>query len=264
MPGRAGPGASDGAEPGLETVLGKAAALLFAFGPDEAQLTLTELASRTGVAKPTVHRVAGDLVALRLLERTGIGYRLGSRLFELGMRASVERGLLEVATPFLEDVRERTRETVHLAVLEGTEVVYVAKLGGHGQASTPSRLGGRMPLHCTALGKALLAHAGPEVQEAVLTGPLARRTSRTVVAAGLLRGQLEAVRERGVAFEYEESVVGVVCVASAVLDAEDRPVAAISATGPITRFDPSRHAGAVRAAAAGVAATLARREQPAP
>ncbi|QIK67169.1 IclR family transcriptional regulator [Nocardioides sp. HDW12B] len=247
--------------PGPETVLGKAAALLFAFGPDEPQLSLSELTARTGVAKPTVHRVAGDLVALRLLERVGSDYRLGARLFELGMRASVERGLLEVATPFLQDVRERTRETVHLAVPEGTEVVYVAKLGDHQQASTPTRLGGRMPMHCTALGKALLAHTDPEVRDAVLAGPLERRTARTVVAPGLLHRQLERVRASGVAFEHEEAVAGVVCVAAPVLGVDDRPVAAVSATGPITRFDPTRHAAAVRAAADGIAATLARRRE---
>jgi DNA-binding IclR family transcriptional regulator len=251
----------DSPVPGLDTVLGKASALLFAFQPDEAHLSLATLAARTGIAKPSVHRIAGDLVALRLLEKDDRGYRLGGRLFELGMRASVERGLLEVATPFLEDVRERTQETVHLGVLEGAEVVYVAKLGSHRQAATPSRAGGRMPAHCTALGKAMLAHARPETQEAVLTGPLDRRTPRTVIAPGLLRQQLDQVVRDGVAFEFEEAVVGVVCVAAPVLDADDRPVAALSATGPITRFDPRRHAAAVRAAAHGVATTLGRRAE---
>jgi DNA-binding IclR family transcriptional regulator len=247
--------------PGLDTVLGKASALLFVFGPDEAHLSLAALASRTGIAKPTVHRIAGDLVALRLLEKDERGYRLGGRLFELGMRASVERGLLEVATPFLEDVRERTQETVHLGVLEGAEVVYVAKLGSHRQAATPSRVGGRMPAHCTALGKAMLAHAGKATRDSVLGGPLERRTPRTVVAPGLLRQQLDQVTREGVSFEFEEAVVGVVCVAAPVLDVDDRPVAALSATGPITRFDPRRHAAAVRAAAQGVAATLGRRAE---
>jgi DNA-binding IclR family transcriptional regulator len=251
----------DGPAPGLDTVLGKAAALLFAFQPDESYLTLATLASRTGIAKPSAHRIAGDLVALRLLEKDERGYRLGGRLFELGMRASVERGLLEVATPFLEDVRERTQETVHLGVLEGAEVVYVAKLGSHRQATTPSRVGGRMPAHCTALGKAMLAHAGRETRESVLGGPLERRTPRTVVAPGLLRQQLDQVTREGVSFEFEEAVVGVVCVAAPVLDVDDRPVAALSATGPITRFDPRRHAAAVRAAAQGVAATLGRRAE---
>ena len=247
--------------PDLDTVLGKAAALLFSFTADDTHLTLSELKRRTGLPKSTLHRLAGDLVALRLLERDEAGYRLGGKLFELGMRASVERGLLEVATPFLEDVYERTHETVHLGVLEGTEVVYVAKIGGHRQASTPSRIGGRMPLYCTALGKALLAHSPASLLDEVVAQGLERRTPRTITAAGLLRRQLGQVVETGVAYEYEESAPGLVCVAAAVLDPEDRPVAAVSATGPITRFKPEPHAAQVRAAAAGIAATLARRAQ---
>src|SRR4051812_20987695 len=164
--------------PDRDTVLGKAAAVLFSFSAEDNHLTLVELTQRTGLAKSTVHRLASDLVALRLLERDEAGYRLGGQLFELGMRASVERGLLEVATPFLEDVYERTHETVHLGVLEGTEVVYVAKIGGPRQASAPSRIGGRMPLHCTALGKALLAWSPPSLLQEVVAGGLEKRARR--------------------------------------------------------------------------------------
>ncbi len=242
-------------------MLGKAAALLFSFSADDTHLTLVELTQRTGLAKSTVHRLAADLVALRLLDRDEAGYRLGGQLFELGMRASVERGLLEVATPFLEDLYERTHETVHLGVLEGTEVVYVAKIGGHRQASTPSRIGGRMPLYCTGLGKALLAHSPASLLDEVVAQGLARRTPRTITGAGLLKRQLDQIVEAGVAFEHEESAPGIVCVGAPVLDADDRPVAAVSVTGPTSRFKPEPHAAQVRAAAAGIAATLARRDE---
>ena len=242
-------------------MLGKAAALLFSFSADDTHLTLVELTQRTGLAKSTVHRLAADLVALRLLDRDEAGYRLGGQLFELGMRASIERGLLEVATPFLEDVYERTHETVHLGVLEGTEVVYVAKIGGHRQASTPSRIGGRMPLHCTGLGKAFLAWSPRTLLDEVVAQGLERRTPRTITGAGLLRRQLDQVVEQGVAYEHEESAPGIVCVAAPVLDASDRPIAAVSATGPVARFKPESHAAQVRAAAAGIAATLARRDE---
>ena len=224
-------------------MLGKAAALLFSFSADDTHLTLVELTQRTGLAKSTVHRLAADLVALRLLDRDEAGYRLGGQLFELGMRASVERGLLEVATPFLEDVYERTHETVHLGVLEGTEVVYVAKIGGHRQASTPSRIGGRMPLHCTGLGKAFLAWSPRTLLDEVVAQGLERRTPRTITGAGLLRRQLDQVVEQGVAYEHEESAPGIVCVAAPVLDASDRPIAAVSATGPVARFKPEQEHG---------------------
>jgi DNA-binding IclR family transcriptional regulator len=245
--------------PGRETVLGKALLILSAFTVEETSLSFADLQQRTGLAKATLHRMLGDLVGAGLLDRVDGGYRLSRFVFELGMRASVERGLLEVAIPFLEDLYERTHETVHLGVREGTEVVYVAKMGGHQQAESPSRLGGRMPLHATAIGKALLAHAPADVQESALRGRLERFAPRTITAPGVLRRQLDTVLEKGVAFEYEESAVGIVCVSAPILDGDDSVVAAVSVTGPVTRFQPSRHAASVHAAAAGMAATLARR-----
>lgn len=245
-----------------DSVLGRAMAILSAFGQEDQGLPLAELVRRTGLPKTTTHRLLAELVALRLLERDADGrHRLGSRLFELGMHASVERRLLEVAMPFLQDLYGRTQETVHLGILEGHEVVYVAKLGGHRQARSPSRIGGRMPLHCTAIGKVLLAHSGTDLLERVVAGGLERRTPHTITAPGLLRRQLDEALRTGVAFEREESTLGLVCVAAAVLDRDDRPVAAISVTGPTPRFQPEQHVGAVRAAAAGAAATLARRTE---
>lgn len=241
------------------SVLGKVMTVLHAFGADDQGVGFAELQRRTGLAKATLHRIAGDLVEAGLLDRVDGEFHLGSHLFELGMRASVERTLLEVATPFLEDLYERTHEVVHLALREGSEVVYVAKVAGHRAAKTPSRLGGRMPVNATALGKALLAHAGEEERIAVLRGPLERRTPRTITAPGRLRQQLDKVVETGVAYEFEEGALGLVCVAAPVLDAEDRPIAAISISGAPPRFRPTEHAASVHAAAAGIAATLARR-----
>lgn len=242
------------------TVLGKVVTVLYAFTADDHGVSQAELGRRTGLPKATLHRVLGDLVGVGLLDKVEGGYRLSGQVFELGMRASVERGLLEVATPFMEDLYERTHETVHLGVLEGTEVVYVGKIGGHRQVSAPSRVGGRMPLYCTAIGKALLAHAPPDLLHRVVEQGLTRKTPRTITAPGLLRGQLEKVAETGTSFEYEESARGIVCVASPVLDRYDRPLAAVSVTGPVTRFRPEAHSVSVRAAAAGIAATLARRD----
>jgi DNA-binding IclR family transcriptional regulator len=244
----------------LDTVLGKALALLRAFGPADSVLPLAELVRRTGLAKGTAHRVAGDLVTHGLLDRTQHGYRLSGGLFELGLRAAAERTLVEVAMPFLQDLYERTHETVHLGVRQGGEVLYLTKIGGHRQARTPSRTGGRMPVHCTAIGKVLLAHADEEELTAVLAGPLERRTPRTVVAPGMLRRQLAKAVESGIAYESEESTPGLLCVAAPVLEPDGRTaVAAISVTGPVGRFRPESHANTVRSAAAALGAVLAGR-----
>jgi DNA-binding IclR family transcriptional regulator len=245
-----------GREVDESTVLGKAVAVLHAFGADDAHLSLAELGRRTGLAKATLHRIAGDLVAVRLLDRTGTSYRLSSGLFQLGMRASAERSLVEVATPFLEDIYERTHELAHLGIRDGHEVVYLLKIGGHRQARSPSRLGGRMPLHCTAIGKVLLAHGDDALLRAVLAAGLERRASRTITNPRVLRTQLRAVIENGVAFEYEESTVGIGCVAAPIAGADGQVIAALSVTGPTDRFTPAEHRGAVRAAATGISRTL--------
>ncbi|KJF24039.1 IclR family transcriptional regulator [Rhodococcus sp. ACPA4] len=244
----------------LDTVLGKAVTILRAFRPDDHAVPLATLVARTGLHKATVHRLAGELVANRLLDRVEGGYRLSGGLFELGMLASLERSLLEMAMPFLQDLYERTHETVHLGVRDGHDVVYIAKIGGHRQANSPSRTGGRIPLYCTAIGKALLAYSDPEFRREVLAAPMTRRTPHTIVAPGILSNQLDRVFETGVAFEREESAPGLTCVAAPVFGSNDKLVAAISVTGPTTRFKPESQVTVLRAAAEGLRSTMARRE----
>jgi DNA-binding IclR family transcriptional regulator len=178
------------------------------------------------------------------------------RLFELGSQVPRQRGLREAAAPFLADLFEATHETVHLAILDGVEVVYVQKLDSRGGPRVPSRVGGRLPAHCTGVGKAMLAFAPPARLDEVLAAGLRRRAPRTVVAPGLLRQELAEIRERGVAVEHEESSVGIACVAAPVLDADRIAVAAVSITGWANRLDPARFAPAVRTAALGVSRVL--------
>ncbi|MCW2771217.1 MAG: IclR family transcriptional regulator [Aeromicrobium sp.] len=234
--------------------------VLGAFGHDDRGVTLAELGRRTGIPKGTLHRVAADLVTARLLDRSGHRYRLSTQLFELGMRASVERSLIDVATPFMEDLYELTHETVNLGVRAGFEVMYVSKIGGHQQTGTPARVGGRMPLHSTAIGKVLLAHASPHFRAEYLHGHLDRLSPRTLVAPGILERHLQTVVERGVAFEFEESQMGIVCVGAPIAFPDQGVLAAISVTGPVPRFDATKYGSRVRAAAAGVSSTMARRQ----
>ncbi|TQS45462.1 IclR family transcriptional regulator [Cryptosporangium phraense] len=237
-------------------MLERSFAILGAFQAGDGELTLAELSRRTGLPKATAHRLLGELETLGAVERTPGGVRLGLRLFELGQLVPRPRDLLDVAAPFLSDLREATHQTVHLAVLDGVEVVYVQKLGGHRGPEIPSRLGGRMPAYCTAVGKALLAFAVPGVVDVVLGGSLPRRTPRTVVAPGLIRAELASVRRRGVAEEHEESAAGIACVAAPVLSPGGTAVAAVSITGWAGRLDVRRLAPTVRAAALGVGRLL--------
>ena len=246
-----------------KSVLGRAFTLLTAFRAGDAELSLAELCRRTGLPKGTAHRLLAELADWDVVERTPTGLRLGMRLFELGQLAPRQRGLREAAAPFLADLFEATHETVHLAILDPgsdahavPEVVYLHKLDATSGPKVPSRIGGRMPMYCTGVGKAMLAFAPREVLEQVLAGGLARRTPRTVVAPGLLDRELARVRQYGVAEEHEESTVGIACVAAPVLDADAHPMAAISITGWANRLDTARFAPAVRTAALGLSRTL--------
>lgn len=238
------------------TVLGRATALLDAFRPTDTAVTLAELARRTGLPKPTAHRLAHQLLDLALLESTTDGLRLGLHLFELGQLVPRQRGLRDAARPYLDELRQATGETVHLAILEPPDVVYLEKLAGTNGPPLPSRVGGRMPAHCTAVGKVLLAHAPPPVRTAVLAAPLVRRTARTIVMPGLLARELTTVRETGLAYEHEESAVGVVCAAAPLIDSAGVAVAALSLSGWSNRLVLERVTPALRTAARLLSRTL--------
>ncbi|MDX6742400.1 IclR family transcriptional regulator [Actinocorallia sp. A-T 12471] len=222
-------------DPAPDSVLAKVRLILEAFHPDEEGVALAALVRRTGLSKATVHRLSQELVAWGMLERAGSGYRLGLRLFELGQIAPRQRVLHEVALPFLEELAHTTHETVHCAVRDGAEVLYIEKLGGHRSVAQPSRTGGRMPLHCTATGRVLLAHAPSRFAEDLLTGPLHKLTGHTLTAPRLLRAELGRVRAQGFALESEETRVGYLSVAAPVRGAHHRVAGAISVTAPISR-----------------------------
>lgn len=240
----------------LNSVLGRSLSLLTAFRPGDAELTLAELTRRTGIAKPTAHRLLRELADWDIVERTETGIRLGMRLFELGQLAPRQRGLREAAAPFLADLFEATRETVHLAVPDGVEVVYIHKIEGRSGPEMGSRVGGRMPAHCTGVGKAMLAYAPPDRLAAVLDAGLTRYTPRTVVAPGLFARELAKVRERGYAVEHEESTLGIACVAAPVLSSAGEALAAISIAGWSRSLDTRRLAAAVRTAALGLSRAM--------
>ncbi|GGL40018.1 IclR family transcriptional regulator [Phycicoccus endophyticus] len=237
-------------------MLARAAALLGAFDEAHPRLGVAELARRTGLARSTVHRLAGELVRLRLLDRAEGGtYRLGMRLFELGELVPTRRTLTDAALPLLEDLLEATHQRIHLAVLDGVEVVYVAILGA-GEVDVASRTGGRLPAHATGVGKAMLAYAPPEVVRRRVEAGLPRLTPRTITTPGALTRELARIRAEGTAYDREESTVGVSCVAAPVVGTDGRVRAALSVTGRTAAIDPVRYGVAVRAAAVTLGRTL--------
>ena len=194
-------------------------------------LTLEKVAQRTGLPRSTTHRILDQLARLRWLDHTNAGYRLGQRSLGLGGREIGDSALRAAAAPVLHELATRSGLVIHLAVLDGTEVYYLDKVGGPDAIAMPSRVGGRAPAHCTALGKAMLAWLPPEVVDAEYQGTLERRTTRSIADLGALHSELSRIRARhGLAFEHGEYSPGVACVGTA-LRAPDGPVGAISLAG---------------------------------
>jgi DNA-binding IclR family transcriptional regulator len=212
-----------------KTVASKVLSLLDVFTWESSELSLNELARRSGLPLSTTYRLAAELVDWGALERiAGGGYRLGMRLVEVGARAPRAASLNEVVAPFMQDLYVVTRENVHLAVLDGHEALYVERVTGRSSITVKSRRGGRMPLHATGVGKVLLAYAPEELVDELLRKGLERFTPYTIVAPGHLRRTLEDIRRTGFGIAREEMTVGRVSVAAPVHDASGQAVAAMS------------------------------------
>jgi len=228
-----------------KSVLARGAVLLRACGESDGALSLADLATRTGLPKPTAHRLLGELTRLGLVERTPEGcYRIGLALFVLGQSAPSARELRDTALPYLGDLHEATHENVHLAVPDGTDTLFLQKITGRRATPIVSRTGGRLPAHCTATGKIFLAH-DPRLPHRTLP----RLTPRTLVLPGQLARDLALTRARGYGVNLEEAEVGISAVAAPVYGREPCPIAAISVTGGTRRLDVDRIGARVCAAA---------------
>lgn len=202
---------------------------------------LSELSQELTLNSSTVYRLLITLLENDYVERdnTSGGYRLGLACLELA-RAYNRGDLRQNALPALESLRDATKETVHLGILDNWEVVYLDKLDGlHAIGLMSSKVGGRSPAYCTGLGKMLLAHQDTEkVQQHFSEVGLHRYTKTTITRVGHLLKQLAQVREQNYALDMAEHEKEVQCIAAPVYDADGNVVAAISISGPVARIDP--------------------------
>jgi DNA-binding IclR family transcriptional regulator len=218
--------------PPVETpsaVIDRVSLVLDAFdGPG--RLTLAQIVRRTGLPRSSAHR---------MLER----------LVQLGSLAVHQDRMHRAAVPLLHDLHRATGLVVHLAVLDGSDVMYLEKIGDGMSAALPSRVGGRQPAHCSAVGKAMLAYNADAWDGVDLSN---RRTRYSISTAAQLSTELAKVRAHGVAFDREESLAGFGCVAAAIGGPNDA-VAAVSVCGPMSRmaFD-QRLVAPVRMTAMGI------------
>lgn len=234
-------GVADGAAVASRPVqaVARAVSLLDAIAVHEHGASLTEVSAATGLHKSTAWRLlatlreAGLVRYLPDVER----YSLGSKALELGDRARAQLLPVPVVRAVLVRLRDETNETCHLAVPEGSGLVYVEKVESTQAVRIASSVGARLALHCTALGKAYLAFQRPEVVEDRLSVlSLEQRTERTITDVDQLRRELKRVRERGFALDDRENELQMRCVGAPIFGRDGTAVAAISVSAPVARF----------------------------
>lgn len=244
---------------GDSTVIFKALQILDSFEGANAPLGVSELARIAGLPKSTTFRMLRQLLDSGYVSRIGTKYRLSRRLFELGNQILEcgPTGLRDTALPYLGELYHQARQVVHMAVLDGTDVLYLEKIQGVRAVPVPTSVGARTPAATTAVGKALLAFCPPDVVRATVDRGLVRRTRYSIIAPGRLAQQLAQVRQTGIAYDNEESALGLRCVAAPVMS-NGRVVAAVSVSGSSGCFGEATLARLVERTAQNIATELPR------
>lgn len=226
-------------------VLERVAEILGCFTLNGPEKSLTELSRESGLNKSTVFRILDTLEGMGWVareSRTGL-YRLGLGVFELGSRAVNGLDFYKVSSPHLEQLVKVTGQTAHLAIHDNGEVLYLNKLENPGSfISQPSNIGLRLPMHCTAVGKVLLAFDSDQqkVQEILARKGLEKFTEKTITTIEELSKELDDIRSKGYAIDDEEIQTGLRCVAAPIGDYTRKVVAAISVSGLSSNFNDRR------------------------
>lgn len=215
--------------------------ILDVLGQNPQGISLRDLSSKVNLPKGTTHRLLSSLSYLGYVRQDPKtrNYFLGFKLVELGNILLSQIDLRKEAEPFLRELAERTKETIHMVILDRNEVVYIDKVElDHNPSGLrmASRIGLRNPAHSSAVGKVLLSHLSEEALNQFLRGKgLSKRTENTITDAAQLKEHLKMVRNQGYAIDDEENEKGVRCVGAPIYDEAGNVVAAISISGPAFR-----------------------------
>lgn len=227
-------------EKGHIEVIRKAVELLNHLASQAEPGGVTEIAKVLDIPKSTAHRILHTLCQDNVVSRMDGGkYRTGPTVLLWGSGYRFSSGIVDLARPWLERLREESRETLHLSVYEGGTARYVDRLDSPQTVVLRwSRLGTRLPLYCTAAGRAILAALPSDQFEAYMAETeLVPRTEKTERSPTALRALLTRCRERGYAEENQENEENIRCIGAALLNRKGHPVAAISLTAPTFRFN---------------------------
>src|SRR5204863_9344278 len=211
--------------------------LMTSFSGEEDELGITTLATRLRLAKSTVHRLAATLTTSGFLEQnsdTG-KYRLGVALFELGALVRRRMDVANEARPKLRELLEKTGETVQLGIVDHFSVLYVYEMESRHAIRMAAAVGARAPLHCTAVGKVLLAHQPGDYVKQIIAHGLKPHTENTIIRRETLLETLAEVAAREYAVDDEESEPGLRAIAAPVRNHTGNVIAALGVAAPVQR-----------------------------
>jgi DNA-binding IclR family transcriptional regulator len=236
----------------------RALSVLDTFDEKHRRQSLASIARRAGLPLTTAHRLVHDLEGHGALQRRADGdYEIGSKIWKLGLLASVHAELREVALPYMEDLYQVDNDAVQIAVLDGFRCLIVERIAGLRTLATISKPGSRLPLHATGVGKVLLAFGDQELQDAVLNS-LDRYTHNTITSIDTLREQLATIKTHGYAATSEELAAGASSLAVPVRGTGGRVIAALGLISPARKKELSRMLPALHVTAAALSAKLIR------
>jgi DNA-binding IclR family transcriptional regulator len=238
---RSGTGSSQDEEEGVSlNTVKKIGPVLDLFTPEQPEWRMTDIARALNTPKSSAHALVSTLAEIGLLSVGPSGrYRLGLGLLSLSERVRASLDILQYATPPMQELARKTRETVLLATLDRHEVVYIDRVEGTHPAVRLAgvRPGSRVPTHCTAVGKVLLAFRDTtEVRKLMAASTFRKFTPRTITDMDTFEKELVRVRARGVAFDREEVVPGVACMAAPISDRYGAVIAGMSMSLPAYRM----------------------------
>ncbi len=224
------------------TALQRGLQILHLFSGSSRGLTAKQVAAASKLPVSTVHRFLANLVSSGFLNRDAEGMHcLGIACFSIGQAAAVQLDIRRLSLPYLRELNQQTRETVHLTVRHGLSAVYVEKLDSPEPLRIYSRIGASVPLHCTAVGKVLLAYLPPDEQQRILPKlELKRLTPNTVGNMQELKTELFRVRKNGHALDIEEHELHIRCAAAPIWDHTGAVQSSLSITAPSFRMPVSR------------------------
>ncbi len=224
------------------TALQRGLRLLHLFSESPRGLTAKQVAALSRLPVSTVHRFLANLVTAGFLNRDGEGtHHLGIACFSIGQAAVGQLDIRRLSLPYLRELNQQTRETIHLTVRHGLSAVYVEKLDSPEPVRIHSRIGAAVPLHCTAVGKVMLAYMPPEEQDRIISQiDLKRLTPNSVGNVQELKTELYRVRKNGYACDLEEHELHIRCVASPIWDHTGSVQSSVSITAPTLRMPVTR------------------------